>query len=131
MVRVDYLRFTLSSLILRIPHHKNPKNQPQHNTTTLYAQQTKPQPKHAKATHINAINIRYTRITVPEPNQDTIKAGALLCPVCCVPYIETEVDFEIDGIILHNIKVLQCPICQDEQFTPDQQQEIEKKLQEK
>jgi hypothetical protein len=66
---------------------------------------------------------------MPHPNQEqTIKAGALLCPVCCVEYIETGADLEIDGTILHNIKVLRCPSCQDEQFTPEQQAEIERKL---
>jgi hypothetical protein len=68
---------------------------------------------------------------VPKLNQEeTIKAGALLCPVCCIAYIEMEADFEIDGTIIHNVKVLHCPICQDEQLAPQQQQEIEKKLQE-
>ncbi len=61
-------------------------------------------------------------------SKETLKAGALLCPVCCVEYIEIEVDFDVDGTILNNIKLLKCPICQDEQFTPEQQKEIEKRL---
>jgi hypothetical protein len=61
-------------------------------------------------------------------NENTVKAGALICPTCCVEFIEVEVDFEVDGEIFHNIKVLRCPVCQDEQFTPQQQEQIEKQL---
>jgi hypothetical protein len=57
-----------------------------------------------------------------------IKAGALICLTCCVEFIEVEVDFEVDGEIFRNIKVLRCPVCQDEQFTPQQQEDIEKRL---
>ncbi len=63
----------------------------------------------------------------PEPKQ-SLKAGALLCPVCCVEYIEVEVDFDIDGVVLQNVKALRCPVCQDEQFTREQQEAIEKRL---
>ena len=61
-------------------------------------------------------------------NQQTLKAGALLCPVCCIEFLEVEIDFEIDGVVLHDVKVLRCPVCQDEQFTPEQQKAIEEKL---
>jgi hypothetical protein len=57
-----------------------------------------------------------------------LKAGALMCPVCCVELIEVEVDFEADGVVLQNVKMLRCPICQDEQFTPEQQEAIHEKL---
>jgi hypothetical protein len=60
-------------------------------------------------------------------NAPTVKAGALLCPVCCVEYIEAEVDFDVGGEILHNVKILRCPICQDEQFPPEQQDAFIKK----
>jgi hypothetical protein len=62
-----------------------------------------------------------------ESNNETIKAGALLCPVCCVEYIEAEVDFDVGGEILHNVKILRCPMCQDEQFPPEQQEAFTKK----
>ncbi len=61
-------------------------------------------------------------------HQLTLKAGALLCPVCCVELIEVDVDFEIYGVVLRNVKVLRCPVCQDEQFTPEQQEAIDEKL---
>ncbi|MCW4009967.1 MAG: hypothetical protein NWF05_05040 [Candidatus Bathyarchaeota archaeon] len=64
-------------------------------------------------------------------HEQTLKAGALLCPVCCVEYVEIEVDFELDGQILRDVKVLRCPICQDEQFTPQQQKAIEEQLRRK
>ncbi|HUJ84772.1 MAG TPA: hypothetical protein VLV84_04115 [Candidatus Acidoferrales bacterium] len=56
------------------------------------------------------------------------KAGALLCPVCCVEYVEVEFDFEVDGIVLHNVKALKCPSCQEERFTPEQTAAIEKRV---
>jgi hypothetical protein len=58
----------------------------------------------------------------------TVKAGALICPTCCVELIETEADFEVDGEVLRNINVLRCPVCQEEQFSPQQQEVIEKRL---
>lgn len=58
------------------------------------------------------------------------KANALLCPLCCVEYVKVEFDFEVDGVILHNVKALKCPVCHDERFTPEQFKEIEKRLQE-
>jgi hypothetical protein len=61
-------------------------------------------------------------------HEDGLKAGALLCPVCCVQYIEVEVDFDVDGVILQNVKVLRCPVCQEEQFTQQQQEAVEKRL---
>ena len=61
-------------------------------------------------------------------HEDNLKAGALLCPICCVECIEVEVDFDVDGVILQNVKVLRCPVCQEEQFTQEQQEAIEQKL---
>lgn len=58
----------------------------------------------------------------------TVKAGALMCPVCCVEYIELEVDFEYDGTILENVKVLRCPSCEEELFSPEQQETITARL---
>lgn len=48
------------------------------------------------------------------------KANALLCPVCCVEYVEVEFDFEVDGVVLHNVKALKCPSCEQEVFTQEQ-----------
>ena len=47
-----------------------------------------------------------------------------MCPTCCVELLEVEVDFEEGGNVLHNVKVLRCPICEEELFTPEQQKEI-------
>lgn len=60
-----------------------------------------------------------------------LKAGALLCPVCCVEFIEVEVDFDVDGVVLRNVKVFRCPVCQEEQFTPAQLEAIEERLRSK
>jgi YgiT-type zinc finger domain-containing protein len=54
----------------------------------------------------------------------SVKAGALMCPVCCVEYVEVEVDFEYDGTILKNVKMLRCPSCEEELFSPEQQEAI-------
>jgi hypothetical protein len=56
------------------------------------------------------------------------KAGALLCPSCCVEYVEVQFDFEIDGIVLHDVKALRCPRCEEEVFTPEQQEIIRKRI---
>jgi hypothetical protein len=56
------------------------------------------------------------------------KAGALLCPTCCVEYVEAEFDFEVDGKVLSNVKALRCPACEEEVFTPQQVEEIRKKI---
>ena len=67
-----------------------------------------------------------------KPKSEVIlKAGALMCPVCCVELIEIEVDFDVDGAILHDVKVLSCPTCQEEQFTPQQLEAIEARLRNK
>lgn len=56
-----------------------------------------------------------------EPKHEgELKAGALLCPVCCVEFQEIQVDVEWEGKILHNVKMLRCPICEEETFTPEQ-----------
>jgi uncharacterized protein with PIN domain len=57
-----------------------------------------------------------------------MKANALLCPTCCVEYIKVEFDFEVDGIILHNVKALRCPECEEEVFTPQQYEAIRKRI---
>lgn len=56
------------------------------------------------------------------------KAGALLCPSCCIEYVEIEFDMEVDGIILYNVKALKCPECEEELFTPQQHEVIKKKI---
>ena len=56
------------------------------------------------------------------------KAGALLCPVCCVEYAEGEFDFEVDGVILHNVKALRRPECAEEVFSPEQHEEIRRRI---
>ena len=56
------------------------------------------------------------------------KASALLCPVCCVEYVTVEFDLEVDGVILHNVKALRCPACEEELFTPQQYEAIRKKI---
>jgi hypothetical protein len=61
------------------------------------------------------------------PNRHT-KANALLCPSCCVEYVEIEFDFEVDGLILRDVKGLQCPTCGEEQFTSKQVEDIGKRL---
>ena len=37
-------------------------------------------------------------------------------------------DFEVDGVILHNVKALRCPACEEELFTPQQYDVIRKKI---
>jgi hypothetical protein len=61
-------------------------------------------------------------------NPGSTKAGALLCPTCCVEYVEVQFDCEIDGVVLHDVKALRCPRCEEEVFSPQQQEEIKKKL---
>jgi hypothetical protein len=56
------------------------------------------------------------------------KPGALLCPVCFVEFVEVTFDCEIDGVILHDVKALRCPKCQEEVFSPEQQEEIQKRV---
>jgi hypothetical protein len=56
-----------------------------------------------------------------------MKANAILCSVCCVEYIEVEFDFELNGIVLHNVKALRCPTCREEVFTPEQVEDIRKR----
>lgn len=60
--------------------------------------------------------------------QRIAKAGALLCPTCCVEYLEVEFDFEVEGVILHNVKALRCPDCEEEIFTPQQVETIKKEV---
>ena len=63
------------------------------------------------------------------PNKPkSTKAGALLCPICCIEYLEVEFDFEVDGVVLHNVKALRCPACDEEVFTPEQYETIKKKI---
>jgi hypothetical protein len=58
--------------------------------------------------------------------QKYVKANALFCPICCVEYIDVEFDFEIEGTVLHNVKALRCPSCNEEVFTPGQLDVIRK-----
>jgi YgiT-type zinc finger domain-containing protein len=52
----------------------------------------------------------------------------LLCPTCCVEYVEVEFDLEVGGVILHNVSALRCPACEEEVFTPQQYEEIKKRI---
>ena len=52
------------------------------------------------------------------------KANALLCPHCCVEYDNIEIDLVFEGVILHNVKALRCPVCLQEQLTPERYAEI-------
>ncbi|MCW4006889.1 MAG: hypothetical protein NWF04_09925 [Candidatus Bathyarchaeota archaeon] len=56
---------------------------------------------------------------------ETVKAGALLCPTCCVEYLEIKGDFEFDGAVIKDVAMLKCPVCQEEIFTPEQQRRIQ------
>jgi hypothetical protein len=56
------------------------------------------------------------------------KAGALLCPLCCIEYVEVEFDCEVDGVVVRNVKALRCPNCKEEVFTPQQQETIQKRI---
>jgi hypothetical protein len=56
------------------------------------------------------------------------KAGALLCPICCVEYVEVEFDFEVNNMVLHDVKALRCPMCKEEIFSPEQQETIRKRI---
>ena len=56
------------------------------------------------------------------------KANALLCPTCCVEYVEVEFDFEVDGVFLSNVKAIRCPECNEELFTPQQYETIKKRI---
>ncbi len=55
------------------------------------------------------------------------KAGALLCPVCCVECVEVEFDLEVNGAVLRNVRALRCPACGEERFTPEQVEAIRKR----
>ena len=69
-----------------------------------------------------------TLVIGDETNCKDTPAGALLCPICCVEYVEVMFDFEVGGIVLHDVAVLRCPICSEEVFSPQQQEAIRKKL---
>jgi hypothetical protein len=62
--------------------------------------------------------------------QGGTKANALLCPYCCVEYVEVEFDFEVEGVVLHNVKALKCPQCREEVFSPDQPKTIRTQVKE-
>ncbi|MCL5949359.1 MAG: hypothetical protein M1490_02640 [Candidatus Bathyarchaeota archaeon] len=61
-------------------------------------------------------------------NLNGTKANALLCPSCCVEFVEVEFDFELEGVVLHNVKALRCPSCKEELFTPQQIETIKKRI---
>jgi hypothetical protein len=56
------------------------------------------------------------------------KANALLCPTCCIEYVEVVFDLEIDGVILDSVKALKCPECNEELFTPEQYETIARRI---
>jgi len=45
-----------------------------------------------------------------------------------VEFVEVVFDFEVDGVVLHNVKALRCPACEEEVFTPEQQEVIREKI---
>jgi hypothetical protein len=55
------------------------------------------------------------------------KANALLCPSCCIEFVEVEFDLEFEGVVLHNVKALRCPGCKEEVFTQEQVEAIRKR----
>jgi autonomous glycyl radical cofactor GrcA len=61
-------------------------------------------------------------------SEGALKAGALMCPKCCVEYLEVEVDFEDGGTVLHDVEVLRCPTCEEEVFTPEQYDAIRARI---
>ena len=62
------------------------------------------------------------------PSENGTKAGALLCPTCCLEYVEVVFDCEVEGVVLRDVKALRCPSCMEEVFSPKQQEEVKKKL---
>jgi hypothetical protein len=56
------------------------------------------------------------------------KANALLCPCCCVEYVNIELDLEIEGEVLRNVKALRCPCCGEEQFSPNQLEAVSREI---
>jgi hypothetical protein len=71
--------------------------------------------------------VKYLKEHLCKPSEN-LKAGSLLCPKCCVEYIEEKFDFEYDGIILNNISTLKCPSCEEEIITPEQRNLINERL---
>lgn len=61
-------------------------------------------------------------------NEPALKAGALLCPVCCVELIKAQADFDVDGEVLHDVKILRCPVCQDERLSQQQCSAVDEKI---
>jgi YgiT-type zinc finger domain-containing protein len=47
-----------------------------------------------------------------------------------VEYVEVEFDFEVEGVVLHNVKALKCPQCREEVFSPDQPKTIRTQVKE-
>ena len=58
----------------------------------------------------------------------TFKAGAFMCPRCCIELVEVDVDFQIEDIVLSNVKILRCPLCEEELFTPEQLDAINERI---
>jgi hypothetical protein len=56
------------------------------------------------------------------------KAGALLCPFCCVEYEEVVFNLAIDREVLRNVKALKCPLCEEEVFSPEQIEAVLREL---
>jgi hypothetical protein len=68
-----------------------------------------------------------TRIMPDGAKGKDTKAGALLCPICCVEYVEVVFDLEVGDVVLYDVAALRCPVCAEEVFSPQQQEEIRKK----
>jgi len=60
--------------------------------------------------------------------KNVIKAGTVLCPLCCIEYKEMIYNCEIDGFKINNVKVLHCPKCKNEVFTPEEKEKIMEKI---
>ncbi len=63
--------------------------------------------------------------------ENEVKAGALLCPNCCAELQEVNIDAELDGRVLRNVRILRCSICQEEIFTQQQLREAIRKSEKK
>ncbi len=81
----------------------------------------------------NIFCVAMNNVTDGNSNQhkEVYNAGALICPKCCVEYVEIEFDFEFNGTVLHNVKALKCPSCKEEIFTPEQYDVITSRIKEK
>jgi hypothetical protein len=45
-----------------------------------------------------------------------------------VEYAEVQFDCEVEGVLMQGVRALRCPSCKEEVFSPEQQEEIQKKI---